>query len=104
VSKRLSHGVRQGVDVQKGNGTLSDLVRRGAGTVHSPHLGLFDRPAEEKTIYALLEPPVIPGLTESLRRNRPGGDSYVVIRLTPAPMSRDTAAKQGVNSGPAHSE
>jgi hypothetical protein len=29
-------------------------------------LGLFDRPADEKAIYALLGPPAIPGLTESL--------------------------------------
>ena len=29
-------------------------------------LGLFDRPADEKAIGALLKPPAIPGLTESL--------------------------------------
>jgi hypothetical protein len=29
-------------------------------------LGLFDRPADEKALEALLEPPAIPGLTESL--------------------------------------
>ena len=29
-------------------------------------LGLFDRPADEKTIAVLLKPPGIPGLTESL--------------------------------------
>src|SRR5215831_3643970 len=29
-------------------------------------LGLFDRPADEKAVAALLKPPVIPGLTESL--------------------------------------
>ena len=29
-------------------------------------LGLFDRPADEKALEALLKPPSIPGLTESL--------------------------------------
>ena len=36
-------------------------------------LGLFDRPADEKALEALLKPPAIPGLTESLTDLRPDG-------------------------------
>ena len=47
-------------------------------------LGLFDRPADEKALEALLKPPVIPGLTESLISLTPAERRTVFARLTRA--------------------
>ena len=44
-------------------------------------LGLFDRPAEEKALEALLESPVIPGLTESLTNLSPIEWRTILSRL-----------------------
>jgi len=66
VSKRLAHDVRQGVHARR----VMDSYQTWFG--ESPELsvlrmlGLFDRPADEKAFAALLQPPAIPGLTESL--------------------------------------
>ena len=66
VSERLAHDVRQGAHARKvmesyqawfGEGTELSVLRM---------LGLFDRPADEKALAALLKPPAIPGLTVSL--------------------------------------
>jgi len=65
VSEHLGHDVRQGVHARVmesyqtwfGEGPELSLLRI---------LGLFDRPADEKAIGALLKPSAIPGLTESL--------------------------------------
>jgi hypothetical protein len=66
VSERLTHDARQGVHSRKvlesyqtwlGDGPELSLLRM---------LGLFDRPADEKTLEALLNPPAIAGLTEPL--------------------------------------
>jgi len=44
-------------------------------------LGLFDRPADEKTVEALLKPPAIPGLTESLTDLNPTEWRTTLARL-----------------------
>ena len=44
-------------------------------------LGLFDRPADEKAIAALLKPPVIRGLTESLTPLDPAEWRTILARL-----------------------
>ena len=44
-------------------------------------LGLFDRPADEKTLGALLKPPAIPGLTESLTDLRPTEWRTILAKL-----------------------
>jgi hypothetical protein len=44
-------------------------------------LGLCDRPADEKTIGALLKPPAIPGLTESLTDLSPTEWRTILARL-----------------------
>jgi tetratricopeptide (TPR) repeat protein len=44
-------------------------------------LGLFDRPAEEKAIAALLKPPAIPGLTQSLTNLSPTEWRTILARL-----------------------
>jgi hypothetical protein len=65
VSERLAHDVRQGAHARKvmesyqiwfGDGPELSVLRM---------LGLFDRPTDEKTLVALLKPPVL-GLTDSL--------------------------------------
>jgi len=44
-------------------------------------LGLFDRPADEKALGALLKPPVIPGLTEQLTDLNPTEWQTILARL-----------------------
>ena len=44
-------------------------------------LGLFDRPADEKALGALLKSPAIPGLTESLTNLRPTAWQSILSRL-----------------------
>ena len=44
-------------------------------------LGLFDRPVDEKAIGALLKPPAIPCLTESLTDLRPGEWQTILAKL-----------------------
>jgi hypothetical protein len=44
-------------------------------------LGLFDRPADEKALGALLKPPAIPGLTETLTNLSPGEWRTILARL-----------------------
>src|SRR5262249_29416220 len=44
-------------------------------------LGLFDRPADEKALGALLQPPAIPGLTESFSDLRPTEWRTILGRL-----------------------
>ncbi len=50
----------------KSNGILPNLVWGGPELSVLRMLGLFDRPADEKALGALLKPPAIRGLTESL--------------------------------------
>src|SRR6476660_10443996 len=59
-------------------------------------LGLFDRPAEEKAIAALLKPPAIPGLTESLTNLSPSEWRTILARLRRA---RLLAAEDPQNPG-----
>jgi hypothetical protein len=59
-------------------------------------LGLFDRPADEKAFEALLRPPVIPGLTESLTDLRPTGWRTILAKLRRA---RLLAPEDPHNSG-----
>jgi len=44
-------------------------------------LGLFDRPADEKTLGALLKSPAIPGLTESLTDLRTTAWQTILAKL-----------------------
>ncbi len=81
VSGHLADDVRQGVHARKvmesyqtwfGDGPESSVLRM---------LGLFDRPAEEKALEALLRPPAIPGLTESLTGLSPNEWQAILARL-----------------------
>jgi hypothetical protein len=81
VSGHLAHDVRQGVHARKvmesyqtwlGEGPELDVLRM---------LGLFDRPADEKALGALLKSPAIPGLTESLTDLSPTEWQMILARL-----------------------
>jgi predicted ATPase len=66
VSERLAHDVRQGAHARKVMESYQTWFGEGSEVSVLRILGLFDRPADEKTLRALLKPPAIPGLTESL--------------------------------------
>jgi predicted ATPase len=66
VSARLAHDIRQGVHARKVMESYQTWFGEGPELSVLRMLGLFDRPADEKALGALLESPAIPGLTESL--------------------------------------
>ena len=66
VSARLGHDVRQGTHARKVMESYQSWFGEGPEVSVLLMLGLFDRPADEKAVATLLEPPVIRGLTESL--------------------------------------
>jgi serine/threonine protein kinase/predicted ATPase len=66
VSERLAHDVRQGVHARKVMETYQTWFGEGPELSVLRMLGLFDRPADEKALGALLRPPAIQGLTESI--------------------------------------
>jgi serine/threonine protein kinase len=71
VSERLAEDVRRGVHARKVMESYQTWLGEGPELAVLRMLGLFDRPAEEKALDALLKPPAIPGLTESLTDLRP---------------------------------
>src|SRR6202035_3347199 len=66
VSKRLAQDVRQGVHARKVMESYQTWLGEGPELSVLRILGLFDRPADEKALGALLKSPAIPGLTDSL--------------------------------------
>jgi serine/threonine protein kinase/predicted ATPase len=66
VSKRLSHDVRQGVHARKVMESYETWFGEGPEISILRILGLFDRPADQEALGALLKSPAIPGLTEPL--------------------------------------
>jgi serine/threonine protein kinase len=66
VSARLAHDVRQGTHARKVMESYQTWFGEGPEVSVLRMLGLFDRPADEKTLEVLLKSPVIHGLTESL--------------------------------------
>jgi hypothetical protein len=66
VSAQLAHDARQGVHARKVMGSYQNWFGEGPELAVLRLLGLFDRPADEKALEALLKAPAIPGLTESL--------------------------------------
>jgi tetratricopeptide (TPR) repeat protein len=66
ISKRLAHDVRQGVHARKVMESYQAWFGEGPELSVLCMLGLFDRPADEKALRALLKSPAIAGLTESL--------------------------------------
>ncbi len=81
VSKRLAHDVRQGVHARKVMESYQSWLGEGPELSVLRMLGLFDRPAEEKAIAALLKPPAIPGLTEPLTNLSPTEWRTILAKL-----------------------
>jgi predicted ATPase len=66
VSERLAHDVRHGVHARKVMKSYQNWFGEGPELSVLRMLGLFDRPAHEKALGALLKSPAIQGLTDSL--------------------------------------
>jgi serine/threonine protein kinase len=81
VSARLAHDVRQGVNARKVMESYQTWFGEGPELSILRMLGLFDRPADEKALGALLNPPAIPGLTESLTDLSPTQWRTILARL-----------------------
>jgi predicted ATPase len=66
VSEHLSQDVRQGVHARKVMASYQTWLGEGPELAVLRMLGLFDRPADERVLEAILKAPAIPGLTQSL--------------------------------------
>jgi predicted ATPase len=66
VSARLAHDIRQGVHARKVMDSYQIWFGEGPELSVLRMLGLFDRAAEEQALRAILRPPIIRGLTETL--------------------------------------
>ena len=81
VSARLAHDVRQGAHARKVMESYQTWLGEGPELAILRMLGLFDRPADEKALGALLKSPAIPGLTESLTDLRPTEWQTILAKL-----------------------
>src|SRR5271166_5232369 len=81
VSARLAHDARQGAHARKVMESYQTWLGEGPELAVLRMLGLFDRPADEKALGALLKSPAIPGLTESLTDLRPTEWQTILARL-----------------------
>ena len=96
ISARLAGDVRQGVHARKVMESYQTWFGDGPELSVLRMLGLFDRPADEKAIGALLKPPVISGLTESQNHLSPTEWQTILARLRRA---RLLAAEDPENPG-----
>ena len=96
VSERLAHDVRQGVHARKVMESYQTWFGEGPELSVLRMLGLFDRPADEKALGALLKAPAIRGLTESLTDLSPTEWRTILGRLRRA---RLLAAEDPQNPG-----
>jgi hypothetical protein len=81
VAKRLAHDVRQGAHARKVMASYQSWFGEGPELSILRILGLFDRPADEQAVEAVLKPPAIPGLTESLTPLSPTQRRTILARL-----------------------
>src|SRR5215468_612945 len=81
ISERLAHDVRQGVHARKVMESYQTWFGEGPELSILRILGQFDRPAAEEALGAVLKPPGIRGLTESLTDLRPTEWRMVFARL-----------------------
>jgi hypothetical protein len=96
VSTRLAHDVRQGIHARKVMESYQTWFGEGPELSVLRILGLFDRPADEKALGALLKSPAIPGLTESLIELSPTAWRTILAKLRRA---RLLAPEDPLNSG-----
>jgi tetratricopeptide (TPR) repeat protein len=81
VSKRLAHDARQGAHARKVMQSYETWFGEGPELSVLRMFGLFDRPADEKAFAALLKPPAIRGLTDSLRNLSPTEWRTILAKL-----------------------
>src|ERR1700756_320030 len=81
VSARLAHDLRQGAHARKVMESYQIWLGEGPEVAVLRMLGLFDRPADEKAIAALLKSPAISGLTEPLADLRPTEWQTILAKL-----------------------
>ena len=81
VSGRLGHDIRQGVHARKVMESYQSWFGEGPELSILRMLGLFDRPVDETVLRALLKPPAIPELTESLADLSPSEWRTILARL-----------------------
>jgi serine/threonine protein kinase/tetratricopeptide (TPR) repeat protein len=81
ISDRLGHDKRQGFHARKVMESYQNWLGEGPELSVLRVLGLFDRPADEKALEALLRPPAIQCLTESLVDLNPVEWRAVLSRL-----------------------
>ena len=86
VSGHLAHDVRQGVHARKVMESYKTWFGEGPEVSILRMLGLFDRPADEMAVGALLKPPAIPDLTESLTGLSPTGWRTILAKLRRAKL------------------
>jgi hypothetical protein len=86
VSERLVHDVRQGIHARKVMESYESWFGEGPELSLLRILGLFDRPADEKAIGALLKLPAILGLTEALAHLSPTEWRTILARLRRAKL------------------
>jgi hypothetical protein len=80
-SKHIAHDVRQGAHARKVLESYQTWSGEGPELSVLRLLGLFDRPADEKALGALLNPPAILSLTESLTDLRPTEWRTILAKL-----------------------
>jgi tetratricopeptide (TPR) repeat protein len=81
VSEHLSHDVRQGAHARRVMESYETWFGEGPELSVLRMLGLFDRPADQKALGALLKSPAIPGLTEGLTNLSPSEWRAILARL-----------------------
>ena len=87
VSERLANDVRRGGHARKVMESYQAWFGEGPELSVLRILGLFDRPADEKALRALLSEPAIKGLTESLTKLSPTEWRMILSRLREANSS-----------------
>jgi hypothetical protein len=86
VSGHLARDLRQGTHARKVMESYQTWLGEGPELSVLRMLGLFDRPADEKALGALLKPPAIRGLTESLTDLGPSEWRTILARLRRAKL------------------
>src|SRR5271166_5426759 len=81
ISARLAHDLRQGAHARKVMESYQTWLGEGPELAVLRILGLFDRPADEKALSALLKSPSIPALTESLTDLHPSVWQTILAKL-----------------------
>ncbi len=86
VAARLAHDVRQGAQARKVMESYQAWLGEGPELALLRMLGLFDRPADEQALRALMKPPAIRGLTESLTELPPTSWRTILAKLRRAKL------------------